>query len=43
MLIIPQDILFKHATSVYNVEVTGSLFDHQMGGVYCINWPNYLH
>ena len=31
MLIIPEDILFKHATE--NMEVTESLFDHLMRGV----------
>ena len=35
-LIIPKDILFKHVTA-NNLQVTGSLFDHQMGVVSCIN------
>ena len=35
MLIIPEDVLFKHVmeNNVYNMEVTVSLFDHQMGVV----------
>ena len=33
----------KHAIAT-NVlmEVTGSLFDHQMGGVFCINWLTHV-
>ena len=43
MLIIPEDILFKHVTAG-NVQYGSDrkLFDHQMGGVSCI-WPNYFH
>ena len=40
ILIIPEEILFMQI--MYNTEVTGSLFDHQMGGVSCINGLNWL-
>ena len=33
MLIIPEDILFKHMQQ----KAFLSVFDHQMGGVFCIN------
>ena len=38
--IMQNNILFIHVTAkvMYNMEVTESLFDHQMGGVSCINW-----
>ena len=39
-------MLIMHFSSMqqqimYNMEVTGSLVDHQIGGVSCINWCNY--
>ena len=47
MVIIPKDILLKHATTnnvqCQYVSDTGSIFDHQMGRVSCINGPNYFH
>ena len=36
MLIILKEILFKHATA-NNVQYGSDIFDHQMGGVSCIN------
>ena len=41
-VIIPKDILFKHATTnnVQYVSDTGSIFDNRVS---CINWPNYFH
>ena len=43
-MIILKEILFKRATA-NNVQYGSDRkpFDHQMGGVSCINWPNYFH
>ena len=36
-------ILFKHEQLQYGSDRKPFNFDYQMGGVFCINWPNYFH
>ena len=44
--IIPKDILLHvHVDAIFNHVTANNVqcgSDHQMGGVSCINWPNYL-